>query len=92
MLDDLVDTYYSDDDKDDDDKDDDDIYNHITLIAHNSGYDFRFLLEHLSRVETIEKGTGLMSAKCRYYKGNKWINIIIKPIFNFFCCILQIDR
>ena len=74
MLDDLVDTYYS----DKVDEDDDEIFNHITLIAHNSGYDFRFLLEHLSRVETIEKGTGLMSAKCRYYKGKKWINIIIR--------------
>ena len=37
------------------------------LIAHNSGYDFRFLLEHFDTIETIEKGTGLMTATCSYY-------------------------
>jgi hypothetical protein len=44
------------------------------LIAHNSGYDFRFLLEHFSDITTIEKGTGLMTARCTYYyrKYNKY--------------------
>ena len=56
----------------------DDYFPYVLLIAHNSGYDFRFLLEHLSRVETIEKGSGLMSAKCRYYNGKKFVDIIIR--------------
>ena len=37
------------------------------IIAHNAGYDFRFLLSYFSKVETIEKGTGLMMARCEYF-------------------------
>jgi len=37
------------------------------LIAHNSGYDFRFIIEHFHTITTIEKGTGLMVATCEYY-------------------------
>ena len=37
------------------------------LIAHNAGYDFRFLLSYFHTIKTIEKGTGLMMAVCDYY-------------------------
>ena len=40
---------------------------YFMLIAHNAGYDFRFLFEYFDTIKTIEKGTGLMSAKCEYY-------------------------
>ena len=39
----------------------------FVLIAHNSGYDFRFLQEHFTNINTIEKGTGLMIARCDFY-------------------------
>ena len=50
----------------------------VRLIAHNSGYDFRFILKYLSRVDTIEKGTGLMTATARFYYGNSVVCIEIK--------------
>ena len=44
-------------------------YQHkILMIAHNSGYDFTTgLFKHLYGVETIEKGSSLMSARGEYY-------------------------
>jgi hypothetical protein len=42
-------------------------YEVLILIAHNSGYDFRFILKYLNNVETIEKGNGLMWATCDYW-------------------------
>ncbi len=51
---------------------------YIRLIAHNSSYDFRFLLKYLTKIETIEKGTGLMNANCLYYKDGKVICINIR--------------
>jgi len=50
----------------------------VRLIAHNSGYDFRFLLKYLSRVDTIEKGNGLMTATARFYVGGRVVCIEIK--------------
>ena len=47
----------------------------VRLIAHNSGYDFRFLLKYLSRVDTIEKGNGLMTATARFYVGGRVLSI-----------------
>ena len=50
----------------------------VRLIAHNAGYDFRFLVKYLHRLECIEKGNGLMIANAMYYKGEKWIALEIK--------------
>jgi len=50
----------------------------VRLIAHNSGYDFRFILKYLSRVDSIEKGNGLMTATARFYHGGRVVNIEIK--------------
>ena len=50
----------------------------VRLIAHNSGYDFRFILKYLSRVDTIEKGSGLMTASARFYHGDRVVCIEIK--------------
>lgn len=51
---------------------------YIRLIAHNSSYDFRFLLKYLTKIETIEKGTGLMNANCLYFHNDKVICINIR--------------
>jgi hypothetical protein len=40
----------------------------VLLIAHNAGYDFRFILEYLDDIETIEKGNGLMMSTAYYTK------------------------
>ena len=50
----------------------------VRLIAHNSAYDFRFILKYLSRVDTIEKGTGLMNCNARYYNYGKYVDIQIR--------------
>ena len=51
---------------------------HIRLIAHNSSYDFRFLLKYLTKIETIEKGTGLMNANSLYFHNDRVICINIR--------------
>ena len=51
---------------------------YIRLIAHNAGYDFRFILKYLTNIDTIEKGTGLMTASARYYNYGKVIYIQVK--------------
>ena len=50
----------------------------VRLIAHNSAYDFRFILKYLVRLDTIEKGTGLMNCNARYYNYGKFIDIQIR--------------
>ena len=51
---------------------------YVLLIAHNSAYDFRFLLKYAYRLETIEKGTGLMNASFVAMCGKKQLNIRIR--------------
>lgn len=51
---------------------------YIRLVAHNSSYDFRFLLKYLTKIDTIEKGTGLMNCNSLYYKDDKVICINIR--------------
>ena len=50
----------------------------IRLIAHNAGYDFRFLVKYVHRLQSIEKGNGLMVANCTYYKNDLILNIEVK--------------
>jgi len=50
----------------------------LRLIAHNSAYDFRFILKYLSSVETIEKGTGLMNANACFYHDGMVLGIQIR--------------
>lgn len=59
----------------------DDTYKHkrsLRLIAHNAGYDFRFLLKHLYSVETIEKSNGVMSCKALAYNRDLVLSIEIR--------------
>tara|TARA_R110002153_G_scaffold55214_1_gene153366 strand:+ start:1722 stop:5459 length:3738 start_codon:yes stop_codon:yes gene_type:complete len=41
----------------------------IMLIAHNCGYDYKFLFDLLSSMKPIMKGTGLMSCDAKYFKN-----------------------
>jgi hypothetical protein len=50
----------------------------IRLIAHNSSYDFRFILKYLYNLDTIEKGTGLMNATANYTANGKTIAIQVR--------------
>lgn len=50
----------------------------IRLIAHNSTYDFRFLVKYLTVQNTIEKGNSLVNANCMYSHNNKTIKIQIR--------------
>ena len=50
----------------------------IRLVAHNSSYDFRFLLKYLVSIDTIEKGTGLMNANSLYFSNGKVLAINIR--------------
>jgi len=66
----------------------------IRLIAHNSSYDFRFILKYLYNLHTIEKGTGLMNATACYTCENRTIAIQVRdslkminmPLRNFGKC------
>eukprot|EP00965_Chrysotila_dentata_P002943 95255-Pleurochrysis_carterae.AAC.1 len=50
---------------------------HVTLIAHNVTYDFSFLFQHLHRLQTIERGTSIISATARFHskKTNKVVEL-----------------
>ena len=41
--------------------------NNILMIAHNAGYDYRFLQKYLYNIKQITKGNGLMNATADYY-------------------------
>jgi hypothetical protein len=43
----------------------------VKMIAHSLSYDIRFLIKHLYRVNTIEKGSSLMSARGFFYHKDK---------------------
>ena len=55
----------------------------ILLIAHNSDYDCRFILEYLQNVKPIVKGGRFLQIKATYYnpKAKKKINIIVKDSY-----------
>ena len=57
------------------------VYKHkksLRLIAHNAGYDFRFLLKHLYSVDTIEKSNSIMSCKALAYNGEYVLSLQIR--------------
>ena len=56
--------------------------NNTRLIAHNATYDYRFLIEHLWKIEEIARGTRLISLKARFGNANKYINIEIKDSYH----------
>ena len=55
----------------------------ILLIAHNSDYDCRFILEYLQNVKPIVKGGRFLQIKATYYnpKAKQKINIIVKDSY-----------
>ena len=52
----------------------------VLLIAHNSDYDCRFILEYLQNVQPIAKSYMILKIKATYYnpKSKNKINIIVK--------------
>ena len=48
------------------------------MCTHDADYDFRLILKYLFRVDTIEKGNGLMNCNARYYNYGKFIDIQIR--------------
>jgi len=54
-----------------------------TLIAHNAGYDFRFIIKELFRISLIEKGNSLMNCNAMYTnkKTKKTIKITVKDSY-----------
>jgi len=51
---------------------------YLLMIAHNSTYDFRFILEYAYRLKTIEKGSGLMDATFIAMHGSKQLLIRVR--------------
>ena len=61
----------------------------VKLIAHNCGYDFRFIQEYLHNIETLEKGastlftaTGIYYSSTgygKYVKNEKGMNVWLQP-------------
>jgi len=50
----------------------------VLLIAHNAGYDYRFLVKHLHNIKQITKGSGLMNATAMYCNQRTGMNIEIE--------------
>ena len=52
------------------------------LIAHNCGYDFRFIVKYIFGLNIIEKGSSLMCASCKVLnKKGKSVNISIRDSY-----------
>ena len=55
----------------------------LILIAHNAGYDFRFLQEYLNMESLCERGHNLLEGKGRfYYSKGKSIDVILKDSYS----------
>ncbi len=58
-------------------------YKTLILIAHNVGYDFRFIQQYLMIEGIIERGHNILEAKGRfYYAKGRFINIILKDSYS----------
>ena len=58
-------------------------YKPLILIAHNVGYDFRFIQQYLIIEGIIERGHNILEAKGRfYYSKGRFINIILKDSYS----------
>lgn len=58
-------------------------YKTLVLIAHNVGYDFRFIQQYLIIEGIIERGHNILEAKGRfYYSKGRFINIILKDSYS----------
>ena len=56
----------------------------IILIAHNCGYDFRFIQKYLTMESLCERGHSLLQAKAKFYPGfnNPPLDIILKDSYS----------
>ncbi len=55
----------------------------LILIAHNAGYDFRFLQEYLNMESLCERGHNLLEGKGKfYYSKGKSIDVILKDSYS----------
>jgi len=55
----------------------------LILIAHNAGYDFRFLQQHLNMTSLCERGHNLLEGKGMfYYSKGKSIEVILKDSYS----------
>jgi hypothetical protein len=63
----------------------------IYLIAHNAGYDFRFLFSLLSpkNMNVIQRGKSLLQAKGNYFHYGKCVPIVIQDSYAFIACPLN---
>ena len=50
----------------------------LRLIAHNGGYDFRFIMKYLYKIDTIEKNNSLMNGNALAFYGNKVLSINLR--------------
>jgi len=65
-------------------------YNTIILIAHNLGYDFRFIQQYLTIESIKERGHNVLEVKGRfYYSKGKYINIILKDSYSIITMSLK---
>ena len=55
----------------------------LRLIAHNAGYDFRFIYQYLARLEVIDRGKMILRAYgVFYYEKKKFIKIEIQDSYS----------
>ena len=60
-----------------------DEFKSIILVAHNAGYDFRFIQQYLNIDSIIERGHNVMEVKGKfYYTKGKSIDVILKDSYS----------
>ena len=58
-------------------------YKTVILIAHNVGYDFRFIQQYLMIESIIERGHNILEAKGRFYHSKgRYMNVILRDSYS----------
>lgn len=61
----------------------------IEMIAHNVTYDFSFIAQYLSNINTVEKGSNVMGGSAEFESNGQKITIEFKDSFRMFQCKLS---
>jgi hypothetical protein len=57
-------------------------YKKLILIAHNAGYDFRFIQQYITIQNLCQSGNRLLECSGKFFYGKKSIDIIIKDSYS----------
>jgi hypothetical protein len=53
----------------------------VKILAHNHTYDLSFILPHVSRINTVERGMDIVCGSCLYRLGGKVVKLLFKDTY-----------